>query len=59
MYLVNTVLLICLALGLFIIPVPLIHQNMSASFANQAIQCLGFIPLILAVAVGYAWLVIR
>ena len=59
MYLVNTILLICLALGMFIIPLPLIHINMSNSFVYQAIRCLGFIPLILAVAIGYSWLVIR
>jgi len=59
MYLVNIVLLVCLALGMFIIPVPLIHENMQDSIAYQALRCLGFIPLILAIAIVYFWLVIR
>ena len=59
MYMVNIFLLICLAIGMIIIPVPLIHENMQHSLAYQALRCVGFIPLTIAAAVGYGWLVVR
>ena len=59
MYVLNIFLLIILALVMFISPVPLIHENMHDTAAYQALRFLGLIPLILAIGIGYLWLVIR
>ena len=59
MYMVNIFLLICLGIGMIIIPVPLIHENLQHSLAYQALRCVGFIPLTIAAGVGYGWLVVR
>ncbi|XP_023320222.1 uncharacterized protein LOC111695227 [Eurytemora carolleeae] len=59
MYLLNTILLLCLAIGMFVVPLPILHQNMNNTIEYQMLRCLGFIPLMLAAAVAYFWLVIR
>ena len=52
MYLVNILLLLCLALVIFIIPV---QEDMEHSAEYQAINEFGFATLVLAAALAYAW----
>ena len=58
-YMFNILLLLGLALGMFVVPVPLIHENMSGTFAYQALRCLGLIPLVFAIIIFYCWVVVR
>merc|ERR1719356_428342 len=44
---------------MFVVPVPLIHENMSGTFAYQALRCLGLIPLVFAIIIFYCWVVVR
>jgi len=59
MYLLNCLLLLGLAIGMFAVPLPLLGPAMHNTIEYQMLRCLGFIPLMLSVAVAYFWLVIR
>jgi len=58
-YILNMFLLICVSLGMFLSPIPLLHGDMNGSAVHQSLRLLGFIPLLLAAAIFYAWLVVR
>jgi len=55
----NALLLVATALGMFTLPVPLVHENLRNTAGYQLLRCLGLIPLVLAVLVVYLWLVVR
>ena len=58
-YTINIILLTCLAMGMLIIPVPLVQEDINHSATYQALRALGIIPLIMAAGLGYFLLVIR
>ena len=58
-YLCNILLLSCLALAILLIPVHSLQQDTPGQANIQAIRAAGVIPLIMAAALAYFWLVIR
>jgi len=54
-YILNMILLICVSLGMFLVPVPIFKEE--GTF--QALRLLGLVPLLLAVGIFYLWLIIR
>jgi len=58
-YLINSLVLVCLSIFLFSVPFPLLHSNMEGTIQFQMLRFLGFIPLILALLILYCWLVVR
>jgi len=55
----NALLLVATALGMFTLPVPLVHENLRNTAGYQLLRCLGLIPLVLAALITYLWIVVR
>jgi len=58
-YLVNILLLICVSLGMFMVPVPILKEELQGTTAFQALRLLGLIPLVVALVIFYLWLIVR
>merc|ERR1711874_403372 len=58
-YLLNMLLLVCVSVGMFMVPVPLLQEELRGTSAFQALRLLGLIPLVVAVIIFYLWLVVR
>lgn len=60
-YCLNMLLLVCVGLGMFLVPVPILGHNeaMAGGATHQALRLLGFVPLLLTASIFYAWLIVR
>jgi len=58
-YLLNMILLVCVSVGMFLVPIPILQGELQGTTAFQALRLLGLVPLLVGLVIFYLWLVVR